>query len=348
MTVLKSIIHLLLLISVFIPLSAVLAEGPFQGQWESDFGVLDFTQEREKVTGTYSCCNGVITGQASASHLKFQWKDPTYGNGWGEFVLSEDSNRLEGVWGYSGQRVAKGKWNAVRFAAPSMRGTPSYWTVSGLNNAVGSLDGEAELFIADGKVSGKIEGKYSTPIQKQIQKVNVFNYVEGTVTEQGMQLHWRNPIDGSAGTMELARHSAERLSGTWKSGNGNSRGRITFVASKHKTNADLNEILQHQSKQRRAEQLLQSAMNASSSDEATCHYQKAVKLYREIGDLNKVGYALYGQATDELNRGNYDKALQLYNEVLALDNAIDPNIRSLATTGRDMVRDAKTGYQWAR
>lgn len=165
-----------------------------------------------------------------------------------------------------------------------------------------------------------------------------------------MQLRWRSPIDDSAGTMDLQR-SAGRLVGSWVSDDGKSRGLITFVESKQKTDADLKQVLGRQSKQRRAEQLLQSAMNAGSGEEATRQYQEAANLYRETGDLNKVGYALYGQATDELSRGNYDRALELYDEVLALGEAIDPNIRSLATTGRDMVsvaREANLGSRGAR
>lgn len=322
----------------------------FSGKWASNFGLVELMQMGERVTGTYSCCNGNITGCVNGYRLEFTWRDPVYGNGWGRFVMSPDKKRLDGVWGYSGQQTANGKWNAIRFAAPSMRGTPSYWTVSGLNAAVGSLDGKAELFIADGEVSGKIEGKYSTPIQKQIQKIDMFNYLEGTATERGMQLRWRSPIDDSAGTMDLQR-SAGRLVGSWVSDDGKSRGLITFVESKQKTDADLKQVLGRQSKQRRAEQLLQSAMNAGSGEEATRQYQEAANLYRETGDLNKVGYALYGQATDELSRGNYDRALELYDEVLALGEAIDPNIRSLATTGRDMVsvaREANLGSRGAR
>jgi len=328
--------------AVFLVANMAMAED-FSGKWESDFGLVELMQTGEHVTGTYSCCNGNIAGRVNGPRLEFTWQDPMYGNGWGQFVMSQDRKRLDGVWGQSGQQTANGKWNAVRFAAPPMRGTPSYWTVSGLNAPTGSLEGKAELFIAEDKVSGKIDGKYSMPIQGQIQKIDVFNYVEGRATEQGMQLRWRNPIDGSAGTMDLQR-SAGRLVGSWVSDDGKSRGSISFTETKQKTDVDLDPVLEHQSKQRRAEQLLQSAMNAASSDEATRQYQEAAKLYREIGDMNKVGYALYGQATDELSRDNYDKAQQLYDEVLTLGDAVDPTIRSLAMTGRNMtgvVRGAK-------
>ena len=83
------------------------------GKWNSDFGILDFTQDGNKVRGTYSCCNGIITGTIKGNRFRFTWQDPVYGKGWGVFVLNDDGRRLIGKWGIN-KETTVGEWNAWR------------------------------------------------------------------------------------------------------------------------------------------------------------------------------------------------------------------------------------------
>jgi hypothetical protein len=215
--------HLLYIFGVLF-LSANLAMAvDFSGQWESDFGLVSLEQSGHTVTGTYACCDGTINGKVNGNRLEFEWSDFVYGQGWGVFTMSADGNRLDGVWGYAGQEKANGSWLAKRFAAPTPRGTPTYWTVSGLNTQAGALTGSAELLIQGDRVSGKIEGTYAGTVPGQ--RREVFNYVEGTVSLDTIHLVWRNPLDGSTGTADLARTGDEWL-GSWVRNNGKSQGQI--------------------------------------------------------------------------------------------------------------------------
>lgn len=325
--------------------SSVFAKGPFEGQWESNFGVLNLKQEATTVTGIYSCCNGTIKGTATESHLEFNWQDPVYGTGWGTFTLSSDGKRLEGIWGYGDrdERRPHGQWQAIRFSEPHMQGVPSYWTVSGVNAQAGSLNGSAELFFNADKVTGKIEGWYSVPIQGREMEIDVFNYLDGYVEEKSLRLQWRNPVDGSAGKMNLMRYN-DRLEGNWESGDAKSRGTISFVRKAEagaKDDVSLPSVLDRKEKLQRAEMLLHSAAESGTHNEAIQKYREAAQLFEEAGDWNKVGYALYGWATDEAAYGNYDEALRLYRKVIDLGNMVDPNIRQLAEIGREIASTQK-------
>lgn len=305
----------------------------FEGKWESDFGILDLVQKAGNVTGGYSCCNGTISGKIVNSQLDFTWSDPIYGNGWGRFILSDDGNQLKGIWGYAGQENTNGTWNAKRFNHPSIRGVPTYWVVQGRNDFSGSLTGTAELFINGDQVTGQIKGSYTMDVSGRPEHLEIFNHVDGLVSDRSMQLKWRNPIDGTSGTMDLNRNQTQ-LNGVWASEDGKNSGTIIFKEIQDKLQSgDLTLVLERQTKRQQAEELLQIAVKSNSSDEAIAKYREAAKLFRELDDPNKTGYALYGQAAEELNQKHYDEAYRLYKEVLTLVEKGDSTILLLTKNG---------------
>jgi hypothetical protein len=104
------------------------AEGPFEDIWESNFGLIDLTQDGTRIKGTYaSFGGGVIDGTVADETFQFTWRDPVNGEGWGTFTLTPDRQRLEGVWGFALDRQPRGRWNASRLQQPKTLGTPSYW-----------------------------------------------------------------------------------------------------------------------------------------------------------------------------------------------------------------------------
>jgi hypothetical protein len=329
--------QLVLMMTMVLLGTSAFAEGPFEGQWESDFGILDLKQEGDTVTGTYSCCHGTIAGKINGSRLEFRWQDPVYGTGWGRFTL--DGKTMQGVWGYDGTQQANGQWRAVRFSEPHMRGKPSYWTVTGFNAQVGKLTGSAELFFHAKKVTGTIEGRYAALVAGQEKPHDVFNYVDGSIEGTSLKLRWRNPVDQSAGDMQLIRQG-DQLDGTWETDDKTARGSIRFVRKaegEHTAGRSLQSVLDQQTKRQKAEKLLHSAATSPSHQEAIRRYQEAARLFEEVGDWNKVGYAFYGWATDTAASGNYDEAKRLYQKVLDLGEKVEPGIRQLAEMGREFV-----------
>jgi len=96
------------------------APTPWSGSWDSDWGVMVFTQNGDQVTGTYPHDNGKIQGTVSGNTLTGTWSEaPSYGppNDAGDvvFTLAADGNSFSGNWRYgSGTGKWEGVWDATR------------------------------------------------------------------------------------------------------------------------------------------------------------------------------------------------------------------------------------------
>ena len=55
--------------------SATVAPTPWTGSWDSDWGIMEFTQTGDKVTGTYPHDNGKIKGTVSGNTLTGTWSE---------------------------------------------------------------------------------------------------------------------------------------------------------------------------------------------------------------------------------------------------------------------------------
>jgi hypothetical protein len=99
---------------------ATTAPTPWSGSWDSDWGIMEFTQNGDKVTGTYTHDNGKIEGTVSGNTLTGTWSEsPTYKppKDAGDFVitLAADEKSFTGNWRYgSGSGKWDGGWDAKR------------------------------------------------------------------------------------------------------------------------------------------------------------------------------------------------------------------------------------------
>lgn len=129
-------------IASIIPASAQAGDAgfPISGKWNTDFGLAEFTESGDKVTGSYLFENGKIVGNRSGNRLTGQWtqskssrKCDNAVNGshfHGRLVFDFTSNEFVGKWGYcddapadnwSGKRDGKGAPSATAGgAAPAM------------------------------------------------------------------------------------------------------------------------------------------------------------------------------------------------------------------------------------
>src|SRR5688500_468669 len=75
------------------------------GRWAdlSFGGEFQLTQNGTSVTGTYSFCNGSITGTVTGNTLNGTWNQADPGcnpTGWFSFTLNAAGSEFSGVWGY--------------------------------------------------------------------------------------------------------------------------------------------------------------------------------------------------------------------------------------------------------
>lgn len=183
------------------------------GRWFSQFGYLDLKIEDGVVTGTYSCCEGRIDGILKGpEHIEFSWKDPIYGEGWGNFYLRDEGHRLVGGWGRAQDFASAGPWNAVRVEEPE--DAAQHFRVTTSSPRMGSLDGGAALTLTGGTVKGVLRGKYALEANGKPYHNEVYLRLEGTVTPGEMTLQWTEPIDGTQGRFTLERRT-EGWSGEW-------------------------------------------------------------------------------------------------------------------------------------
>jgi hypothetical protein len=100
--------------------AVVPAPTPWTGSWDSSWGVMELTQNGDKVTGTYPHDTGKITGTVSGNTLTGTWSEsPSYSppKDAGDFVitLAGDGESFTGNWRYgSGTGKWDGTWNAKK------------------------------------------------------------------------------------------------------------------------------------------------------------------------------------------------------------------------------------------
>ena len=337
------------LLTILLPLNALAAD--FSGQWRSDFGLVDLQQQQSSVKGSYACCNGILEGQVVGNQLDFEWEDPVYGSGWGRFTLSPDGKSFDGIWGYSGSMEPNGNWNGSRIVEAVYRGEESSWVVVGESGS-GSLEGLAKLYTEGNRVTGWLKGVYTFPLEvegasNEPATFEVVNELEGRTDEDQMYLKWTNPLQGSAGTMELVIRAPNRhMEGTWQADDGSTGTIVMSVtdgdvepgsersqSTEQPPTLDLEKMAKTSHDTIRAEQLLRDAANlvdAGQYQQAHEIFRKAEAVFRAAGNQNKLGYALYGMSDTEERRGRYEDARQRYVEVLELGSAVDESIRLLA------------------
>lgn len=94
----------------------------WSGAWTSDFGVIQFQQQGNQVTASYSYTNGgnqiqgQIAGVVTGNHLDFEWHEGPggAGDGHGSFTMGSDGTSFTGTWGKGESRTDGGNWNGKR------------------------------------------------------------------------------------------------------------------------------------------------------------------------------------------------------------------------------------------
>ncbi len=90
----------------------------FTGRWKTNWGPMEMTQKGSEVMGHYTGqFKGIIDGTASGKRLEFTWSQPNGEHGRGYFILSEDGNSINGMWGMDDSDSNGGNWTGTRAAA---------------------------------------------------------------------------------------------------------------------------------------------------------------------------------------------------------------------------------------
>lgn len=95
----------------------------FTGTWSTNWGPLEMTQKGSRVMGHYTGqFKGIIDGTVSGRRLDFTWSQPNGEHGRGYFVMSDDGNSIDGMWGMDDSDSDGGTWTGTRVAAPAKTG----------------------------------------------------------------------------------------------------------------------------------------------------------------------------------------------------------------------------------
>jgi len=91
----------------------------FTGSWDSNWGDMEFAQDGDTVTATYTHDEGRITGTMVGNVLVGKWSEsPSYSEpndaGDVELQLSEDCDSFEGHWRYGSGGDWSGGWTGTR------------------------------------------------------------------------------------------------------------------------------------------------------------------------------------------------------------------------------------------
>jgi hypothetical protein len=91
------------------------AEPTIAGSWDSTYGIVQITQQGNRVTGQYPCCGGgTLNGRIVEGFVKFHWSEPR-GAGEGEGVWRiEKDGTLDGSWGRGQSDTDGGAWTLWR------------------------------------------------------------------------------------------------------------------------------------------------------------------------------------------------------------------------------------------
>ena len=141
----------------------------FTGTWETTYGRMTLTQEKDKATGfyVYGGVRSSIKGTIKDNRLTFTYREPqTEGEGW--FELSKDGQSFMGQWRPKGTK-AWGKWQGKRVKVPT--GFVGLWSTRyGKMRLIETKDGIRGIYGARGVSTiagtvkdGKLTFTYSEP-----------------------------------------------------------------------------------------------------------------------------------------------------------------------------------------
>ncbi len=98
------------------------AAASFTGRWSTNWGPMEMTQKGSQVMGHYTGqFKGIIDGTVSFNRLDFAWSQPNGEHGRGYFVLSDDGNSFEGMWGMNDSDSDGGIWSGTRVTAANKK-----------------------------------------------------------------------------------------------------------------------------------------------------------------------------------------------------------------------------------
>jgi len=91
----------------------------FAGDWSSNWGDMQFSQEGNVIDGTYTYDSGKISGTVNGNVLVGKWfESPSYAEpndaGDIEFSISNDCSSFSGNWRYGSSGSWNGDWTATR------------------------------------------------------------------------------------------------------------------------------------------------------------------------------------------------------------------------------------------
>jgi CHAT domain-containing protein len=316
----------------------------FTGRWRSSFGLVELVQQKARVNGTYSCCDGVIDGQVNAAgRLEFRWQDPTYGRGWGWFELEDQGQALRGAWGHDGAEQPAGDWNAARVRESGFGGEPSFWRVEGEEPPAGRISGAADLYLNGDRLEGKMVVLYVTDFQGEPRRIEVTNLLKGRKREDLWHIQWKNDATGSSGGMKLAEQSG-RLSGIWWQHRGRDYGELTLTPTAQAGRAADPEALADRKARSEARiagdtHLAEAIAYSGESrwDEAAAAFQEALALFEQARDTEKIAETLIGLARVQQAVGELDEAKDSLCRLVDLGAEVSAASRTLAEAGLAML-----------
>jgi hypothetical protein len=177
-----------------------LAQGPFAGKWNTTYGPLTLTQNRNKVQGVYYNGTASLTGTVEKNRLSFTYKEMSL-DGDGEFILSPDGKSFTGKWRTRGGQT----WHA--------------WNAT--------LVGKIPVVVAQ---PGAFAGPWATTygplmLNRQGKKVNGVYYdgkatLQGTVEKNRLTFTFVETIGKGDGEFELSA-DGKSFTGRWRWGQEN-------------------------------------------------------------------------------------------------------------------------------
>ena len=83
------------------------------GTWSSDFGVMELTQDGDRITGTYNRGLGEIEGELRGDTVFFHWREADR-EGTGYWVVADRGRQLVGKFRVGEKGPWMGYWRAKR------------------------------------------------------------------------------------------------------------------------------------------------------------------------------------------------------------------------------------------
>lgn len=191
------------------------------GRWYSEFGYMELDVEGDRVTGTYSCCDGSLEGVINLKRLEVDWKDPIYGEGWA-WLYWKPAGNLEGIFGKMEDMGIGGRWNAVRPPEPPA-GAHRY-RVDASHPRFQELDAEVLLALPgepseegeSARVKGLLRGHYDLMAREKPYRYVMLNQITGRQEGEHLTLRWMDPVHLTQGEILLERGEGGAWVGTWE------------------------------------------------------------------------------------------------------------------------------------